>query len=255
MAAHNKLLAIASGLLAGGFLFQRFGFEDTGALSGWKWYQGAVLLCGIGLAGIFPKAWQGATIGLAIAPTLIMSVVFYRHPGESMWPIVLPMIFLYSLPAPLIGSGISALLKRTRLPRAVYSLTLTFALVIGALLPNIQNAQRQRFQTEKVPGILKQIYDGEMIYSARQPDGNFACEGTLLPGAAGKMGWAHSDESPTVNNYLRVEYYNIRLDCPNAIKPHRFRVTAFSNDGNIHAPRLTMNETGELVVVPRPNTR
>ncbi len=105
-----------------------------------------------------------------------------------------------------------------------------------------------------MPWILKQIYDAEMMYRALQPDENFACDGTLLPGAAGKLGWAHRDESPTVTHCLGVEYHNIRLDCPKAINPHSFEVMAFSKDGNIHAPLLTINETGNLVVVLWPDT-
>jgi hypothetical protein len=125
---------------------------------------------------------------------------------------------------------------------------------IGALLPNLQDAWRQSFETKTLPGILKQIHDAEIIYRARQPERNFACDGTMLPGAAGKLGWAHSDENPTINNYIRVKYYNIRLDCPNVIHPRSFGITASSNDGYIHAPLLSMDETGKLVVVPSPST-
>jgi hypothetical protein len=52
MVAYKKALAIASGLLAGGFLYQRFGLDNSVDFSGW---QGAALLGGIGLAGIFPR--------------------------------------------------------------------------------------------------------------------------------------------------------------------------------------------------------
>ncbi len=62
-----------------------------------------------------------------------------------------------------------------------------------------------------------------------------------------------------IKKYFRVQYYNIRLDCSNEIDPHSFRITASSNEGFIHAPVLSMNETGKLVVVPWPpkgqNTR
>jgi len=90
-----------------------------------------------------------------------------------------------------------------------------------------------------------------MIYSAGQSDGNFACDGTRLLGAAGKLGWDHGDSS-TIKKYLRVEYYNIRLDCPNEINPRSFGITADSNNGSIRAPLLYMNETGKLSVAPWP---
>jgi hypothetical protein len=251
MLAYKKALAIAIGLLAGGFLYLRFDWKNNSAeFAGWEWYQGAALLGGIGLAGIFPEAWQVATIALAIAPTLIMGVVFYLHPAESMWPIALALIFFFSFPAPLIGSGISDLLKRTRLPRAVYFVALMSALAIGVVLPNIQNARRQRFEIETVPQLLKQIYDAEMIYRARQPGGSFACDGTLLPGAAGKLGWTHSDERPAINKYLRVRYYEIRLDCPNEINPPSFEVTARSKFPRSPFNSSHINETGKLVIDP-----
>jgi len=92
-----------------------------------------------------------------------------------------------------------------------------------------------------------------MIYKASQPDGNFACDGTLLPGAVGKLGWAHSTENASINQYLRVWYYNIRLDCPSTINPRSFGITASSNNGNIHAPLMYMNENGKLSVAPWSN--
>ncbi len=249
MVAHKKALAIAGGLLAGGFLYQRLVSDNSVDFSGWELYQGAALLGGIGLAGIFPEARLSAAIGLGIAPTLIVSVQVYLHPYNSMWPIALPMVFLLGFPAPLIGGGISRLLTRTKVHRIVYIVALTGALVIGAFWPSIQNAKRQKFETETVPRLLKQIYDAEIVYRAHQPDGNFACDGSLLPGAAGTMGWDHGEGS-MIKKYLRVQYYTIRLDCSNEINPRSFGITASSNEGSIHAPVLSMNETGKLVVEP-----
>jgi hypothetical protein len=68
MMSHKKALAIASGLLVGGFLFLRFGWDNNMELSGWQWYQGAALLGGIGLAGVFPEAQLTAAVGLGMAP-------------------------------------------------------------------------------------------------------------------------------------------------------------------------------------------
>ena len=41
----TKLLGLVAGLVVGGFLFHRFGFDKVNALRyGWQWYQGTVLL-------------------------------------------------------------------------------------------------------------------------------------------------------------------------------------------------------------------
>jgi hypothetical protein len=128
------------------------------------------------------------------------------------------------------------------------------ALLVGALLPNLQNMQRQRVETKTVPRLLKQIYDAEMAYSAGQPSADFACDGTLLPGAAGKLEWQHANNS-TLRNYLSVKYYTIHLDCLNGY-PRSFRLTASSHEGYIPAPDLSIDSTGKLVVGPvRDNSR
>jgi hypothetical protein len=212
------------------------------------------LLAAIGLGGVFPEARLSAAIGLSIGPAVLFGCgIVYLDPAESMWPIVLPVILLFSWPVPLMACGISSLLPHAWPHRAVYFVALVGALIVGALLPDIQNAWRHRLESKTVPDLLKQIYDAEMIYRSRQPEGNFACDGTLLPGAPGKLGWTHSEESPTINKYLRVRYYNIRLDCRNPMNPRSFGITASSNDGHIHAPRLSIDETGKLVVVPWAN--
>ena len=159
---NNRLLAFISGLIAGGFLFLQFGWDNSDAPSGWKWYQAAALLGGIGFAGVFrAEARLAAALGMGIGPLLVVCVQLAVHMARdptccNLWPIGLVMVLFFSLPAPLIGSGISRLLMRTRLPRAVYFIPLTGCLVIGALLPNIQRAQFQRLGTETVPGPLKQ---------------------------------------------------------------------------------------------------
>jgi hypothetical protein len=132
---YAKPLAIACGLLVGGFLFQRFDLYNSVDLSGWKLYQGVALLAGIGLAGLFDEAWLIAVIGLGIAPTLVVGIKVFRHPAESMWPIALPIIFFLGFPAPLIGGGISCVLTRAKVPKIVYIVALTGALVVGAFWP------------------------------------------------------------------------------------------------------------------------
>jgi hypothetical protein len=248
--ARTQALAIAGGLLIGAFLFERFGFNNHGLLIGWEWYVGAVLLGGIGLAGIFQEAQFSATIGLCLGPTLVFFIeVVVLHPAESMWPVVLPLVFLFSFPVPIIGRTLSILLQRTQVPRGVYLVTVASALLVAALLPNLQNMQRERVETKTVPGLLRQIHDAEMTYSAGQPGGNFACDGTLLPGAAGKLEWDHANDSK-LRNYLVVKYYTVRLDCLNDSYPRSFRLNASSHEGYIPAPDLSMDTTGKLVVGP-----
>jgi hypothetical protein len=122
------------------------------------------------------------------------------------------------------------------------------------LLPILTNPRSQRLETETVPGLLKQIYDAEMIYKARQPDGNFACDGTLLPGTAGKLNWQHGN-SAEVRKYLTVDYYEISLDCPNANTPRSFRVTARSKDGYILAPNLSTQHRHRNSGLSQPSCR
>lgn len=247
----KRPLAIASGLFVGGFLFHRFGFDNRGMLYGWQWYQGAVVLAAIGLAGVFPEAWLSASIALGIAPTLVFCYeIVYRHPAESLWPVVLPLVLLLSLPAPLIGGAVSKFLMRIRFSRVIFFVVLTGALIIGVLLPNLQDLWLRRVETVTVPTLLKQIYEAEMSYSARQPAGNFTCDGTLLPGAAGKLGWHHGDSSMIA--YLVVDFYTISLDCPSDVNPPSFRLTADSNEGYIPAPQLSMDMNGKLMVEPAP---
>jgi|SRR5271167_383862 len=84
-APQMQALAIACGVLIGSFLFQRFGFNNRGLLDGWEWYLVAVLLAGIGLAGIFPEVQFSATIGLCLGPTVVFCIeVVVLHPAESM---------------------------------------------------------------------------------------------------------------------------------------------------------------------------
>jgi hypothetical protein len=251
MVMRRKALAIASGFLAGGFLFLRFGWAKNGTLFGWEWYLGAALLEGIGVPGIFSEDQLSAAIGLGVAPTLIESVEIYLHPYMSFWPIVLPLIFLFTFPAPLMGYGISRLLKRSQLPWMVYLVPLTGALAIGALLPNIQNTQRQTLETKTVPGLVRQIYSAEMLYSAHRTDGAFACDGTLLPGAVGNLGWVQNGVL-TNKKYLIIQHYTISLDCPNETTPRSFGVKAFLNDGHLPGASYSMDQTGKLVVEPPP---
>lgn len=245
----KQVLAIASGVVVGGFLFLRFGFDLSGRTFGWEWYQGAALLGAMGLAGVFPGARLPAAIGVGLAPLLIEIVRIvlrlFRDPTCcNLWPIGLAIVFVFGIPAPLIGSGISRLLMRTRIPGTIYLVPLTSCLMIGVLSPSILDAQRLRFESERIPRLLQQIYDAEIVYSAHESSGNFACKGTLLPGAAGKLGWS------LPGRYLFVQYYTISLDCPDDSNLRSFQVKAFSQTSDVRASSYSIDETGKLVVVP-----
>ena len=252
MVSRTKIMAIASGLAAGGFLYLRFGWDNNPALSGWGWYQGAALLAGIGLAGVFPEAWLSAAIGLVLAPVLVEAVQTGLHLSRdasccNLWPIGLVTVFFFGLPAPLIGSGIGLLAARIQIPRLAYFAPLACALAIGVFLPAVQNAQRQKLEAETIPALLRQIYDAET--SASQSGGNFTCDGARLPGAAGRLGWTRIGES-SLKKYLIVQQFTIRLDCPSDIGSRSFQLRAFSHDANYHAASFSMDQSGMLIVQP-----
>jgi hypothetical protein len=246
--ARTNTLAIVSGLFAGGFLFLQFDWWNNAAFSGWEWYQIAALLCGIGLVGVFREARFIAAVGLGIAPLLVTSVQIYLHLSKdptccNLWPIGFVMVLFFCVPTPFVGGALSLLLKRTRLPRAVYLAALTSGVVIATFLPNIQNTQRYHL-IEKVPELLKQIYAAEIVYRTSQ--GSFTCDGTLLSGTAGKLGW----RGTTTNDYFTIQHYTIMLHCPKEINPQSFRVGASSHDFNVRSPSFSIDETGKLVVEP-----
>jgi len=82
--SRTKVLGFISGLLVGGFLFSRlFGWDNDAALTGWWWYQGAALLCAIGLARMFREAPLGAAVGMSIAPLATWGLQVATHPGDN----------------------------------------------------------------------------------------------------------------------------------------------------------------------------
>jgi hypothetical protein len=62
------------------------------------------------------------------------------------------------------------------------------------------------------------------------------------------LGWHNGNSS--INKFLVVDFYTIRLDCPDEINPRTFRLIADSNEGYIPAPRLSMDMNGQLIVRP-----
>jgi hypothetical protein len=238
------------GFVTGAFLFHQFGWNHRSDFFGWQWYQGVALLAGIGLAGTFHEGRAKAAIALVAAPTLAVTVetffqVFRDSTCCNLWPIGLVLVFFFSLPAPLIGTGIGHLLLRTRLPRTAYAVALTVALGFGALLPHIIHSGHQRM-VDAIPGILNQIHDAEMAYSASQPDGSFTCDGTQLPGPAGKLAWGRSPDSTNSKTYLNVRQYFIFLDC--SVGPRGFLVKATAGSPS---PGFSIDQTGKLIVTKR----
>jgi hypothetical protein len=243
-------LPVTVGFLTGAFLFHQFGWNHRSDFSGWQWYQGAALLAGIGLAGTFREEMAGTAVALVAAPTLAVTVEtflqIFRDPTCcNLWPIGLAMVFFFSLPAPLIGTGIGFRLLRTGLPRTAYAVALTGALGFGAFLPHVIQSAKQR-TVDAIPGILYQIHEGEMAYRASQPDGSFTCDGTQLPGAAGKLAWERSPNSTNSKTYLNVRQYFIFLDC--SVGPASFLVKATTGYPN---PDFSIDQTGKLIVTSR----
>lgn len=249
----TELWAVASGLVAGAFLFFRYYTLQTDHLWGLRWYEGALLLAGLGLAGLFPEAWLGAALSMAVAAFLGTGVETYletyleisRDPGCcNLWPIGLAMSLILGFPAPLIGGAIGRVLARMPVPKFVYALPLAAALGIGASLPVIQQAEYRRIETDEIPALLKRIYAAEISFRARRADQAFTCDGRQLPEVR-NVRWTRSEEG----TFTVVQHYTITLEeCPNEASPHRFRLTAFSRGQTRTGPRFSIDETGELVI-------
>jgi hypothetical protein len=246
---NRRGLAIAVGLLAGGFLYVQFGFGTRDNFSDWQWYQAAAFLTGAGLAGIFPEVWLSATIALVTAPTLAAAAQtcfqLVKDPTCcNLWPIGLAMVFFFGLPASLLGVGIGNRLARERLPRLVHAATLAGGVLLAALLPHIRYTEQLRLESKTIPGILHEIHDAEMAYSASQPDGSFTCDGTQLPGVAGRLGWKRSSNSTRLRTSFSVQRYFIFLDCSNDVSPRGFLARA--------TPGFSIDQTGKLVAPIHP---
>lgn len=257
MVSRTRALAFASGLIVGAFLFFGFGWDSNVAFAAWQWYLAASLLAGIGLAGIFPAAWLSAVAGLVVGPVLLEAAQTARHLVRdpsccNLFPVALVMVFFFCLPAPLLGGSVCAhFAHKDSVPRAVWGVTLAAGLAVGALLPSIQNARLRLIETRKIPQLLGQIHDAELAYSARQPDGRFACDGAQLPGAMGKMGWYPARQSLTRTFFIDGEY-SVSLECFNNGRPRGFLLNAAPAYPALRAARLLMDQSGKLVVVPAP---
>jgi hypothetical protein len=247
--------AFVSALIAGAFLFYRFGWDNNTAFSGWGWYIAAALLAGVGLAGVFRAQWLIAAIGLILGPLLYETAVIVRNLTRDstccgLWPIGLAMVLAFSLPGPLLGGLIGVcFMRRDGLPRIVCVCAIGAALAIGAFLPHFQRAGLQRLEKQTIPHLLMQIHDAEMTYSASQADGTFACDGRKLPGNAGKLAWnpTHVEGNTT---FLVVGEYSVTLECLNDTRPRGFRLRAAPSYPSLRADRLSMDQSGVLVVAP-----
>ncbi len=157
-----KMLAMASGFVAGGFLFLRcyqeespfFRFSNS-LLWDWQWYEVALLLSAIGLVGVFPSAWLRVTVSLGLGVYFSAILEGLLEPGYHghflvlpPWLVALVWGFPMSFLAPLAGGAIGRRLSRTRIPRSLYFALLAIGLGLGGSLPAIDRAQRRRLERQ-----------------------------------------------------------------------------------------------------------
>ena len=213
-------LPFSIGLAVGGLLMLLYGWENRTNFLGWEWYQVSALLAGFGLTGLFPLATGSVTQGLVLGPVLLESVRTALDMARdssccNLWPIGLVLVFLFALPGPVLGRVIRRLLRPAQFPRGVFVAALIAGFLFGATAPGLERLRNHSIETEQVPQLLKQIHAAEMAYQSRQSNGSFACDGKLLPGAAGKLGWTHT-AGTKLYNLLFVRYY---MWCSNARIP------------------------------------
>jgi len=263
----TKMLAIIGGLVVGGILFRRFDGPGEFALLKLS-YQALLLLGGIGLGGVFPAARFWGPFGMSAAP-LLMLFVGTPVTANPFLLFVVAFGFVLGFPAPLIGGAISRALSRKQLPRLFYLAVLASTLAAAAVVPGIALRQgvnaRQRLEAERIPALLRRIYEAEMSRSAGQPDRTFTCDGTELPGVSG-FGWSStvlSGEGSGTQKFAEargVRWYltkaknfgeeggiKVILDCPEEVSPHGFRATGFSLFP-FPLPTFSIDQTGELTV-------
>jgi len=135
-----KLSAIASGLVTGGFLFFQYSRLSTHNFWALTWYEAALLLVGLGLAGLFPRAWLGAVLGMALVEFLGVGFQIYsdlsRNPKCcNLWPLAFVMWLFLGIPAPLFGGVIGYLISARRVSRLFFVSLLAAGLGIGLGLP------------------------------------------------------------------------------------------------------------------------
>jgi len=246
----TKMLAIASGLVAGAFLFFRYYQQNPGVFGSYtwngQWYQAALLLCGLGLAGVFPAAWLWATVSLSLGAylgTCLQGYLANSYGSHIPWsPFLEALIFQgpVSLPAPLIGGASGRLLNRARMPRFFYFALLTTGFALGGFLPAIDKVQRHRIETQELPAILRRIYQAEMAYSASRPDRSFMCDVT---GFSKVGGWRAGDQPW----YIGQRQYDVGFGCDD-LDSHSFWVTAYSLPyGTAQHFAMYIDDTGELL--------
>jgi hypothetical protein len=139
-----KLGAIVSGLVAGGFLFFQYSRLSTHNFWELTWYEAALLLVGLGLAGLFPSAWVGAVLSTAAAAFLGVGFQIYsdlsRNPKCcNLWPLAFVMWLFLGIPAPLFGGVIGYLISARRVSRLFFLSLLAAGVGIGLGLPLIQH--------------------------------------------------------------------------------------------------------------------
>ena len=171
----NLLAAIASSVLVGGFLYYRLGQVDNSPqLSGFEWYWAALLLAGFGFAGFFSVGPQIAavTVGLMVGPTLVYSSeIMDQFPTQFISLLLLPAVFLFSVPPAVLGTFAGVRPVGVRTIRSVHVIAFASALILGVAVPEVKNRQSRTFQTAFKPNLLKEIYSAEMSYRMQLADG------------------------------------------------------------------------------------
>ena len=149
----TKLGAIASGLVAGGFLF--FQYSRLLSHNFWEltWYEAALLFIGLGLAGLFPRAWLSAVLSTAVAAFLGVGFQIYsdlsRNPKCcNLWPLAFVMWLFLGIPAPLFGGVVGYLMSARRVSRLFFLSLLAVGLGIGLGLPLIQQNEYRHIESK-----------------------------------------------------------------------------------------------------------
>ncbi len=257
-----RVLAIISGFVVGGFLFFQYSRLLTTNMWGLGWYEGALFLAGLGLAGSFRGAFLSVALSTAGAGFLYASIQTYGEISSNpyccnLWPIALMVWLFVGFPAPLIGGAIGYGLSCTRAPRLLFLLPVAAALGIGACLPLIRQADYRRLEIEEISTMLKRMSAAEISFSAGRADRAFTCDGGQLqdlwqPRTVRILRWNPdtftNSSNSSVAYFTFVEPYTVRLECPNEASPHHFRIMAFSRRLKQPGPTFSIDETGKLVI-------
>ena len=196
---------------------------------GWQGYAAALVLAGLGLAGLFPSKWRRVAVSLSLGWILSQFVPdFWREvnaPFRHMVPLPillpffeLPVFAFFSFPPAFVGSFAGRRLSQTRAPRLLYVVSMLAAVAIAGALPVIDRSIRRRLEISELPALLQNIHRAEMAFHSSDPDDGFTCDPAALPSIGG-AGWERSrrfegDPPPRLQASLKVTHrYVVTVDC------------------------------------------